>query len=70
MNQFIEKAAFDWSRDKNKRVMAKGVAAMAMLTHKVDARGNILVSGSTRCVWNNLQSKSDSRYLKRRVWVA
>ena len=70
MNQLLEKSAFDWTRDKNRRIMAKGVAAMAMLSYKLDARGNIVTNGSTRCVWDNLQSKSDSRYLKRRIWVS
>ncbi len=70
MNQLIEKSAFDWSKDKNKRIMAKGVAAMAILSRKVDAKGNIVLNGSTRCVWNNLQNRSDSRYLQRRVWIS
>ena len=70
MRELIEKSAFDWSKDKNKRIMAKGVAAMAMLSHRVDTNGNLISNGSTRCVWDNLQCKSDNRYLKRRVWVS
>ena len=70
MNQLIEKSVFDWSRDKNKRITAKGVAAIAMLSHRIDSRGNIISNGSTRCVWNNLQCKTDSRYLNRRVWTS
>ena len=70
MNQLIEKSAFDWTRDRNKRVMAKGVAAIAILSHRIDSKGNIISNGSTRCVWNNLHGKSDSRYLNRRVWVS
>ncbi len=70
MRQLIEKSAFDWSRGENKKIMAKGVAAIAILSHKVDAYGNVISKGSTRCVWNNLQSKSDSRFLERRVWVS
>ena len=70
MSQLIEKSAFDWTRDKDRRIMAKGVAAMSMLSRKVDANGNIVLNGPTRCVWNNLQTKSDSRYLQRRIWVS
>lgn len=70
MRQHIEKSAFDWSRGENRKIMAKGVAAIAMLSHKVDACGNIVSNGSTRCTWDNLQYKSDNRYLKRRVWVS
>ncbi|MBR1948544.1 MAG: hypothetical protein IKA30_01980 [Alphaproteobacteria bacterium] len=69
MRQLIEKSAFDWSKGKDKRILAKGVAAIAMLSHRIDANGNIISTGSTRCVWDNLQYKSENRYLKRRVWV-
>ena len=70
MRQLIERSAFDWSKDKSRRIMAKGVAAVALLSNRTDANGNLVFSGSTRCVWNNLKSKSDSRYLNRRVWVS
>lgn len=70
MRQFIEKSAFDWSRGENKKIMAKGVAAMSILSHKIDATGNLILNGTTRCVWDNIRSKSDSRYLKRRVWIS
>ena len=69
MRQLIERSAFDWSKDKSQRIMVKGVAAVAMLSNRTDVHGNIVFNGSTRCVWNNLKSKSDSRYLNRRVWV-
>jgi hypothetical protein len=69
MKQLIEMSAFDWSKDKNRRITAKGVAAIAMLSNRMDAKGNIVFNGSTRCVWNNLNNRSDSRYLKRRVWI-
>lgn len=70
MRQLIEKSAFDWSRGENRKIMAKGVAAIAMLSHKVDSCGNIVSNGSTRCVWDNLQYKTDNRFFKRRVWVS
>ena len=70
MNKVIEKSAFDWSRDKsNHVVLARGVGAIAMLSHKVNYRGDIISTGSTRCVWDNLRSKSDTRFLKKRVWL-
>ena len=71
MRQLIEKSVFDWSRGENKKVMAKGVVAMAILSHRVDVYGNVISKGSTRCVWdNNLQHKTDNRFLKRRVWIS
>ena len=70
MRQLIEMSAFDWSKDKNRRIMAKGVAAMAMLSNRADSKGNLIFNGSTRCVWSNLKNKSDSRYLNRRVWIS
>lgn len=70
MSQFIEKSAFDWSRGKDRRVLAKGVAAMAMLGHRIDNKGNIISQASSRCVWDNLQYKSGTKFLKRRVWVS
>lgn len=70
MRQLIEKSAFDWSRGKDRKILAKGVAAMSILSHKIDATGNLVLNGSTRCVWENIRSKSDTRYLKRRVWVS
>ena len=69
MRRYIEKSAFDWSRGENRKIMAKGVAAIAMLSHKVDVHGNVISKGATRCVWDNLQSKTDNRFLTRRVWV-
>ena len=69
MKQFIEKSAFDWTKDKDRRITAKGVAAVSMLSRRIDANGNIVLNGSTRCVWNNIYGKSDSRFLHRRVWV-
>ena len=70
MRQLIEKSAFDWSRGENKKILARGVAAMSVLSHKIDATGNLVLSGSSRCVWDNIRSKSDTRYLKRRVWIS
>ena len=70
MRQLIEKSAFDWSRGENKKVMAKGVAAMAILSHRVDVYGNLISKGNTRCEWDNLQHKTNHRFLKRRVWVS
>ena len=69
MRQYIEKSVMDWTRTTNKRIMARGVNAISMLSRRLDADGNIISSGSTRCVWDNLQSRSDNRYLKRRIWV-
>lgn len=70
MQQFIEKSAFDWRRGENKRILAKGVAAVAILSRKIDAYGNIISRNPSRCEWDNLQTKTNNRFLKRRVWAS
>lgn len=69
MRQVIKKSFLDWTRSKGPKIQARGVAAVAMFSQKVDAVGNIQTSGTTRCVWSDMQSRSTSRYLTRKVWT-
>ena len=68
MRGVVEKSFLDWSRDKNQRIRAKGIAAI--LTQKLKSDGSSSISTSTRCVWPSSTSKNDSRYLSRRIWLS
>ena len=55
MRGVVEKSFLDWSRDKNQRIRAKGIAAI--LTQKLKSDGSSPISTSTRCVWSSSTSK-------------
>lgn len=69
MRQVIERSFFDWARNKGPKVQARGAAAVAMFSQKIDAAGNVKINGSTRCVWSDMPIKTTTRYLTRRVWT-
>lgn len=68
MREVIEKSFLDWSRDKNQRIRARGIAAI--LTQKIKSSDSSYIPASTKCVWPSSTTKSDSRYLSRRVWLS
>ena len=48
MRQKIEKALFDWSRDRNPRIQSRGT--VALLAQRVKISENSKTAGTTRCV--------------------
>ncbi len=68
MRDVVEKSFLDWSRDKNQRIRARGIAAI--LTQKMNSVDVSRRSISTKCIWPSYTTKSDSRYLSRRIWLS
>lgn len=67
MRQKIEKALFDWSRDKNPRIQSRGIAAL--LAQRAKIAENTRAAGTTRCIWPAAPVKGETRYLSRRIWT-
>ena len=68
MRQKIEKALFDWSRDRNPRIQSRGT--VALLAQKVKISENSKMAGTTRCVWPTAPVRGETRYLSRRIWMS
>ena len=68
MHQVIKKSFFDWSREKNTRIQARGALAIALISQR-----NMLSKEdrpASRCVWPMTAVKGDSRYMSRRIWTS
>lgn len=65
MQQIIEKSYFDWSRDKNPKIQAKGWAEI--LEQREKALAAARQSKSARFLWPSAEEKGNSRYMSRRI---
>jgi hypothetical protein len=67
MRQSFDKSALDWSRNKERKIVARGISAI--LTQRISTKEPTKFVSSTRCVWPTSTDSNDSRYLSRRVWL-
>jgi len=67
MRTNIEKQFFDWSREQNPRIKAKGTMALFAQAAKVLPNLNV-AKASTRSEWP-LQQYNTSRYLSRKILI-
>jgi len=66
MRTIMEKQLFDWSKNQNMRIKARGT--MALLAHTVNGLPNLNIAKvSSRCEWPMQQT--NSRYLTRKIVV-
>ena len=68
MQQVIEKSFLDWSRSKNQKIQARGIAAILEQKAKIVAQNQM--TQNSRCVWPSVFDNRETRYLSRKMWIS
>ena len=68
MYKTFEYNFLDWTKNKKPRVRARGEAAIALMSQRIDKSGKIQSTASTRQIWSDMALRSGPRYLTRKVW--